>query len=99
MYVVTVVFEIHPQHVEAFRVAMLRQASTSLETEAGCHQFDVASDPQHPNVFFLYELYTDRAAFDAHLDSDHFNGFDQAVTPWVESKTVRLLDRMWPSGA
>ncbi|MEM7522936.1 MAG: antibiotic biosynthesis monooxygenase [Pseudomonadota bacterium] len=40
---------------------------------------------------FLYEVYDDAAAFDAHLASDHFKDFDAAVAPMVAAKTVRRL--------
>ena len=99
MYVVTVVFEIHDQHVERFHAAMLRQAEASLQREQGCQQFDVAVEPGAPGVFYLYELYTNRAAFDAHLASEHFLHFDRTVTPWVRFKTVKLLERIWPASA
>lgn len=37
------------------------------------------ADPGRPNEIFLYELYTDRAAFEAHLASDQFVAFDANV--------------------
>ena len=37
---------------------------------------------------FLYEIYDDRAAFDAHLASPHFRAFDAEVGPWVQDKQV-----------
>lgn len=96
MYVITVTFVIDPEYVDAFREAMEIQARTSLEEEDGCHQFDVCVDPDHSNTWFLYEIYTDRAAFDAHLASAHFASFDAKVAPWVTSKTVKALERAWP---
>jgi quinol monooxygenase YgiN len=42
---------------------------------------------------FLYEVYDDRAAFDAHLATAHFKRFDAAVAPMVASKAVRILRR------
>jgi quinol monooxygenase YgiN len=41
---------------------------------------------------FLYEIYDDRAAFDAHLAAAHFKRFDAAVGSMVASKAVRLLN-------
>ena len=76
---------------------MQTQARTSVEAEEGCVQFDVCTDPDDPTAFFLYELYTDRAAFDAHLASPHFEAFDATVAPWVASKTVHAYERAWPT--
>ena len=88
MYVVTVEFEIDPEHVASFRDAMLQQAANSLDREIGCHQFDVCFSPDRSELCFLYEKYTDRAAFDEHLASEHFRNFDATVGPWVTAKTV-----------
>lgn len=89
MYAVVVTFEVMSGEMEAFLPAMIRNARTSLEEETGCHRFDVCTDPDRPNEVFLYELYTDRAAFDAHLASAHFKEFDAQVGAMVVRKDVR----------
>ena len=95
MYVVAVTFDIRAEHADAFLVAMRSNAKTSLEVEPGCHRFDVAIGEDGPNTVFLYELYTNRGAFDAHLASDHFRAFDAHVSEWIAAKqvsTYTLLD-------
>lgn len=88
MYVVTVEFRVGFEHVEDFRTAMMKQAANSLQLEEQCRQFDVCFDPEDGCRCFLYERYDDRAAFDAHLKSKHFQEFDATVGPWIETKTV-----------
>ena len=39
----------------------------------------------------LYEIYDDRAAFDAHIKTPHFLAFDEASAPLVADKTVSDL--------
>ena len=41
MYVITVEFTIHPEHLAAFMPLMLENARISRETEPGCRRFDV----------------------------------------------------------
>jgi quinol monooxygenase YgiN len=96
MYVVTVDFAIHPQHFAAFLPLVRENARASLEGEPGCRQFDVCTDAARPYSVFLYELYDDRAAFDAHLASAHFRHFDAAVRGMVADKVVRGLQRIEP---
>ncbi len=91
MYVVTVTFQIHPEHMEAFLPLMVDNARTSRKVEAGCQLFDVCCDN---NEVFLYEIYTDRAAFDDHLQSAHFRRFDAAIQDMVIDKQVRLFDEV-----
>jgi quinol monooxygenase YgiN len=93
-YVVTVEFDIHPRHVEAFLALAHENARHSLDSEPGCRQFDVCFDPARANTVFLYEVYLDRMAFDSHLASPHFHRFDTAVHDMVAAKTVRTLQRM-----
>ena len=83
-------------HVEAFDSAIVANATASRDTEPGCRQFDVCRDPADAALFFLYELYDDEAAFQAHLQSPHFLQMNAATTPWVESKQVRKLRRAQP---
>jgi quinol monooxygenase YgiN len=95
MFVVTVVFEPHPEHAFAFREAMIENARASRERERGCRQFDVCEDPAS-GAIFLYELYDDRAAFDAHLATPHFRAFDAATRDWIVRKDVRVYERLAP---
>ncbi|MEO1536445.1 MAG: putative quinol monooxygenase [Pseudomonadota bacterium] len=88
MYVVTVTFRLAVEHAQAFLAAVRENAQLSLAREPGCHRFDVAVGEDGPETVFLYELYDDRAAFDAHLASAHFKSFDAMVAPWVASKDV-----------
>lgn len=97
MYVVTVKFTLAKGAAEAFMGLMRAQARNSLELEPGCHQFDVCSDPSDPGTVFLYELYTDEAAFQVHLASDHFKQFDADVADLVVDKQVACYHRDTPA--
>ena len=92
MYVVVVDFKIKPERLAQFMPLMLENARLSRETEPGCRQFDVCVDPKDKASVFLYEIYDDRAAFDAHLATMHFKRFDAAVGDMVAAKAVRLLE-------
>ncbi len=89
MYAVCVNFEIKTGHMDDFLPRMRANARLSLETEAGCHQFDVLTDPDQPDDVFLYELYTDRAAFDLHLESAHFQAFNSETADMIAAKSVK----------
>lgn len=89
MYAVIVTFQIKAGRMKAFMSAMTDNARTSLAEEAGCHRFDVCTDPSRPDEVFLYELYTDRATFDAHLAAAHCKSFDAHVANMIAAKNVR----------
>ncbi len=90
MYAVTVTFTLHPGALAEFLPLMTANARTSLQEEPGCGQFDICLGDT-PDTVFLYEIYDDRAAFDAHLASAHFKSFDAAVTDMIADKEIRLF--------
>ncbi len=96
MYVVTVVFQIRPDAVAAFLPLMLDNARASLAQEPDCLRFDVCQDDAEPNRIFLFEIYSDRAAFEAHLESGHFHAFSEASTPMVADKRVETWTLLEP---
>lgn len=96
MFAVTVLFDIAPDRMAEFLPLMMRNAERSLREEAGCRRFDVCTDPARPHEVFLYEIYTDRAAFDAHLAAPHFLSFDRAVADMIRSKDVRTYAEVHP---
>lgn len=88
MYAVTVTFQAKPDQWEAFLPLMLENARASRETEPGCRQFDVLTDPARPHTVSLYELYDDRTAFDTHLASPHFTAFKAATADMLEVSEI-----------
>ena len=88
MYAVCVTFLIKAGQMEAFLPLMLENAAASLRNEPGCHQFDVCREGDE---VFLYELYDDRAAFEAHMQTPHFLSFDGAVASLVAEKTAKTF--------
>lgn len=96
MYIVTVEFVIKPEDVQRFMPLAVDNARASRGQEPGCWQFDVCVMPEAPNLVFLYEVYGDRGAFEAHLATAHYRSFDAAVRDMVAGKVVRTYVRADP---
>lgn len=94
MYVVTVMFEVDQDQLAAFMPLMHENAAVSLKSEPGCKRFDVCRNANAPQQVFLYEIYDDRAAFEAHLQSGHFKTFDNATKDMFQSKEIRTYDEI-----
>lgn len=88
MFAVTVIFTAAPGRIGDLLPLVRAQAANSLRLEADCHQFDVWTDPTRPDQVYLYETYTDAAAFDAHLASTHFARFSAETAPMIADKQV-----------
>jgi autoinducer 2-degrading protein len=89
MFIVTVEFSVPAAAMEGFLPLMLANARLSLEHEPGCRTFDVSVASEGAGSIFLYEVYDDRPAFKAHLESRHFKDFDLATRAMVSQKLVR----------
>ena len=63
MYVIIAPIQIKEGHKDAFVEAMIDDAKGSVANEPGCLRFDVIQDGADPNRIWLYEVYTDEAAF------------------------------------
>lgn len=90
MLVVTVHFQAKADQVNAFREAILFQARSSRENEAGCLQFDVVQSPEDQAQFFVYEIYEDEAAFEIHKNSEHSARTREAVADLLEERDLRI---------
>lgn len=93
-FAVVVTFTVRESEWEPFLTLMQANARTSRAVEPGCQQFDVCTDPDRPQEVFLYEIYDDAAAFEAHLASDHFATFDKATAKMILTKDVRTYQQV-----
>ncbi len=72
------VLDARPGLADAFReriIELVRQ----VRREPGCATFTAYEARDTPGRFYLYEIYTDAAAFDAHLKTDHVHAFISAI--------------------
>lgn len=90
MFVLTVDLTIKPEHSEEFAVAIGRQAQTSVAEEEGCYRFDVHRHETERSRFFLYEVYRDRAAFEAHTKMLYSLRSGETTKPWIERSAVNF---------
>ena len=88
-FAVVVTFRVPADRMAQFLPLIVANARASLRDEPGCHQFDVVTDPARPDEVFLYEVYTDRAAFEAHKQTPHYAVFDTEGARMVADKQVR----------
>jgi (4S)-4-hydroxy-5-phosphonooxypentane-2,3-dione isomerase len=87
-FAITVEFRVKPGMLDEFRPLMDENARASMREEPGCRRFDVLQPLGQPDVVFLYEIYDDRAAFEAHVRSPHFQRFQADSASLVVAKTV-----------
>ena len=97
-FAVVVDFRLKPGMRGAFRALVDANARASATTEPDCLRFDVLEPDQQPDSILLYEVYADRAAFQAHLDSAHYLTFAADSVELCDSKTVVTCDLVCEGG-
>lgn len=98
MFAILVDIVIKKEFADQFREAATRQGENSRTKEKGCLQFEVLQSAEAPNKFTLYEVYTDRDTFyNVHRTTPHFAKYAETTGPWVESRNLRELTKIWPS--
>jgi quinol monooxygenase YgiN len=57
---------------EGRALEVIRELAEATRQEPGCEAYIPCRDPEEPRSFLFYEQYVDKAAFEAHGASDHF---------------------------
>jgi len=87
-FVITVDFVLHDGALEKFLPLMVDNANKSRTLEPGCDRFDVMVPETGGNHVFLYEIYHDVAAFNAHLKTPHFLEFGQRTAALLKGRAI-----------
>lgn len=97
LFTVIVDIVVKREFVTRFRKTVIRQGDNSRRLEPGCLGFDILQDQNDPTRFTLYETYSDAATFhEVHRVTSHFLAYAEVTEPWVESKSIRAMTRIWP---
>lgn len=91
MISIFVTIQIAPGKRDAFVEAVLDDAKGSVRDEPGCYRFDVLQDQSDLNRIYLYEVYADEAALEAHRQALHFLKWRSIVEDWFEGEPQRLF--------
>lgn len=92
MYSILLKTRLKPGSRETFLHAMAANAAASVAEEPGCLTFDVLCDRSDPDLVWLYEVYSDEAALDAHMQTAHFLASRPLVEPLIVEQEVIEAD-------
>ena len=86
-YVVSVTWTANEGEEEAVAAALERLREPTL-AEDGVLTWIPHRDPNDSRVFYIYEQYTDEAAYSAHTETDHFkrDGLGDAIPRLAERR-------------
>jgi len=93
MYVIVAEFAVKRETIDTFGRLIDRQAKDSVDLEIDCHQFDVYQDETDSSRFLLYEIYTDKVAFEKHRTLPNTSKFLEEAGSMILERTIRGFHR------
>lgn len=63
-------------------------AEGAVKNEAGCFSFNVLRSESDPATIFLFEVYADQVALDAHRATPHYKKWRSTVGDWFAKPPV-----------
>ena len=98
MFSIFVTLDIQEDRVDEFVQACHGDAQGATRDEPGCFRFDLLRDAEVPTRFYLYEVYRDEAAFQAHLETPHFLEWRSIVKSLFQKEPEKVvMNTVWPS--
>ena len=101
MLILQVHVHVKPEHLEAFRLATIENASNSIK-EPGIARFDVMQQSDDPTRFVLTEVYRNLEATVKHKETAHYHAWVAKVTDLLAEPRSRVTyenvfpdDRGW----
>jgi quinol monooxygenase YgiN len=89
-YVRLAELEIDPAQMERFNAAIREGVATAVRVEPGVLALYAVVEKDLPNRVRVFEMYTDEAAYQKHLQTPHFRKFRDTTDKMVKSR--KLLD-------
>jgi quinol monooxygenase YgiN len=92
-YVSAVDLDIAPAGMDKYPAALKENGAASVK-EPGCQRFDIMVVASNPNHVFIYEVYDNAAASQAHRATDHFKKYAATTATMVTKREVRPMTQL-----
>jgi (4S)-4-hydroxy-5-phosphonooxypentane-2,3-dione isomerase len=90
LYINAVDLVIVPAEMPKYLEAIKENAANAVK-EPGCREFNVTVLASNPNHVFLYEVYDNEAALEAHRQTEHFKKYAAVTKNMVADRSVRAM--------
>jgi (4S)-4-hydroxy-5-phosphonooxypentane-2,3-dione isomerase len=89
-YINAVDIDVVPGQIDAY-LAALKENGAAAVHEPGCYEFNITVSPKDPNHVFIFEVYDNAAAFEAHRATDHFKKYAATTKDMVAKRDARAF--------
>lgn len=88
-----VAIDVQPGKFDEF-VSKLNQHAAVIRTEAGCELLEIYRDTQKENVVNVWEIWTDRPSWDAHMVNENSKKWQSVASDLVFGETITVMDAL-----
>jgi autoinducer 2-degrading protein len=88
-----VAIDVQPGKFDEF-VAKLSQHASVIRTEAGCELLEIYRDTQKENVVNVWEIWSDRPSWDAHMVNENSKKWQSVASDLVFGETITVMDAL-----
>lgn len=85
--------DVRPGKFDEF-VSKLNQHAAVIRTEAGCELLEIYRDTQKENVVNVWEIWTDRPSWDAHMVNENSQKWQALASDLVFGETITVMDAL-----
>jgi quinol monooxygenase YgiN len=89
-YINAVDIDVVPGQIDAYLAALKENAAAAVH-EPGCREFDITVSQKDPNHVFIFEVYDNAAALEAHRATDHFKKYAATTKDMVAKRDARAF--------
>lgn len=82
--------EIEPEYLEEYLSILKEESKASVEFEPGVISIYPMYQKENPTEIRILEIYADKKAYQAHLETPHFKHYKTKTLPMV--KSLKLVD-------
>jgi quinol monooxygenase YgiN len=90
LFISAVEYDIVPGQVDNFLAALKENGAASVK-EPGCRELDISVSQKDPNHVFIFEVYENAAAAEAHTATEHFKKYKAITKDMVAKREAKLL--------
>ena len=65
-----------------------------IRTESGCEFIDIYRDTQKENVVNVWEIWSDRPSWDAHMVNENSTAWQAVAKDLVFGETITVMDQL-----
>ncbi len=85
--------DVQPGKFDEF-VSKLNQHAAVIRTEAGCELLEIYRDTQKENAVNVWEIWTDRPSWDAHMVNENSKKWQAVASDLVFGETITVMDAL-----